>query len=230
MMQVARIKKEKCDTSMCNRCVRFCPRSTKTQPVIYIGRNKKATVNEELCNGCGKCVRICREKAIEMVFIKEKVPAADDKDEITAPAAAEEKTETPETPETKTEQTEQAKQTAPVRKRKLTPEEKIQGKKDRHVDRVIRTAIACLLGMIAGVASFYLSGTPDPANSLKQAMPVIGLLTLVLAIVVQKSIFMLIKKIDLDAMGKKDWFYQGFMTFCCWFLSWTMMLTTSAGL
>ncbi|HJK60236.1 MAG TPA: 4Fe-4S binding protein, partial [Methanocorpusculum sp.] len=68
-MQVARVKKEKCSTADCNRCIRFCPVSRKDQPVIYIGRNKKATVNEELCNGCGKCVRICPEKAIEMITI-----------------------------------------------------------------------------------------------------------------------------------------------------------------
>lgn len=211
---------------MCNRCVRFCPRSTKAQPVIFIGRNKKATVNEELCNGCGKCVKICREKAIEMVFVQEKqVPGAAEIAETAAESAETQKTTAP--AETPAEQkTEAPKQTAPP-KRKLTPEEKLQGKKHRHVDRVIRTAIACLLGIIAGVVSFYLAGTPDPALSYKQAMPVIGLLVLVLAIVIQKSIFMLIKKIDLDAMGKKDWFYQGFMTFCTWFLSWTMMLTTT---
>ena len=57
-------------------------------------------------------------------------------------------------------------------------------------------------------------------------MPVMGLLTLVLAIVIQKTIFMVIR-IDVSKLGKKDWFYQGFMTFVTWFLSCTMMLSTS---
>ena len=34
-------------------------------------------------------------------------------------------------------------------------------------------------------------------------------------------------RIDISKLGKKDWFYQGFMTFATWFLSWTMMLSTS---
>ncbi|HJJ48855.1 MAG TPA: 4Fe-4S binding protein [Methanocorpusculum sp.] len=239
MMQVARIKKEKCDTSMCNRCVRFCPRSTKAQPVIFIGRNKKATVNEELCNGCGKCVRICREKAIEMVFVQEKTVPGLGKSEgaeeaaavaASAPAAedgaAASKQTAPSRAENTTPAPEPAKPAAPP-KRKLTPEEKLAGKRSRHIERVIRTAIACLLGIIAGIASFYLAGNPDPLNNFVQPMAVIGLLVVVIAIVIQKSLFMLIKRIDLDAMGKKDWFYQGFMTVCCWFLSWTMMLTMS---
>ena len=41
-MQVAYIRKEKCNTTMCNRCVKFCPASIKDMPVIFIGRNKKA--------------------------------------------------------------------------------------------------------------------------------------------------------------------------------------------
>lgn len=54
-MQVAYIKKEKCNTTMCNRCVKFCPASRKDQPVIFIGRNKKATVVQELCTGWEMC-------------------------------------------------------------------------------------------------------------------------------------------------------------------------------
>ena len=216
-MQVAYIRKEKCNTTMCNRCVKFCPASRKDMPVIFIGRNKKATVVEELCNGCGKCVRICPEKAIEMKFVKDK----------SAPA------ETVEA-ETETNQTAPSKQTAPSQaapaptpapKHKETPEEKKARKKSEHVNRVIRTAIACILGMLSGIASFYLAGTMDPVTGT-QPMPVMGLLTLVLAIVIQKTIFMVIR-IDVSKLGKKDWFYQGFMTFVTWFLSWTMMLSTS---
>jgi len=227
---------------MCNRCVRFCPRSTKAQPVIFIGRNKKATVNEELCNGCGKCVRICREKAIEMVFVQEKavpglgtsegakeaeaVAAGASSGSGSADTAAQSKQTAPSQTTSSAPAAEAPKQTAPP-KRKLTPAEKLEGKRNRHVERVIRTAIACILGIIAGIASFYLCGDADPANNYVQPMAVIGLLIVVIAIVIQKSIFMLIKKIDLEAMGKKDWFYQGFMTVCCWFLSWTIMLTVA---
>ena len=77
-MQVAYIRKEKCNTTMCNRCVKFWPAARKDMPVIFIGRNKKATVVEELCNGCGKCVKICPEKAIEMKFVKDKTSPAEE--------------------------------------------------------------------------------------------------------------------------------------------------------
>ena len=214
-MQVAYIRKEKCNTTMCNRCVKFCPASRKDMPVIFIGRNKKATVVEELCNGCGKCVKICPEKAIEMKFVKDKAAPAE---EIEA--------------DVETKQTATSKQTAPSQaapapapKHKETPEEKKARKKAEHVNRIIRTAIACILGMIAGVSSFYLAGAMDPVTGT-QPMPVIGLLILVLAIVIQKTIFMVIR-IDVSKLGKKDWFYQGFMTFVTWFLSWTMMLSIS---
>ncbi len=218
-MQVAYIKKEKCNTAMCNRCVKFCPASRKDQPVIFIGRNKKATVVEELCNGCGKCVKICPEKAIEMVTRPDRKPLdveIDEKiDEI------EEKTE------------EVTKQTAPT-KRKETPKEKVANKKARHAERVIRTAIACGLGMVAGLVSYYLAGTPNPINTSMieaglagvQANPIVGILVLLVAIVLQKSLFMVIK-IDTSKLGKKDWFYQAFLTFATWYLSWTLMLSTS---
>ncbi len=218
-MQVAYIKKEKCNTTMCNRCVKFCPASRKDQPVIFIGRNKKATVVEELCNGCGKCVKICPEKAIEMVTRPDRISLDAEIDEKIE--EIEEKTE------------EVTKQTAPS-KRKETSEEKVANKKDRHAERVIRTAIACGLGMVAGIVSYYLAGTPNPINESMieagltgvQATPLVGILVLLVAIVLQKSLFMVLK-IDTSKLGKKDWFYQAFLTFATWYLSWTLMLSTS---
>ena len=141
-MQVARVKKEKCSTADCNRCIRFCPVSRKDQPVIYIGRNKKATVNEELCNGCGKCVRICPEKAIEMITIPDPVDETASTDSGIQSSSPSE-VETP-------------KQTLPPKK-KETPEEKTARKKSEHGERVIRTLIACVLGMIAGITSSFIA-------------------------------------------------------------------------
>ncbi|HJJ42067.1 MAG TPA: hypothetical protein O0W90_01975 [Methanocorpusculum sp.] len=118
------------------------------------------------------------------------------------------------------------------------------GKKARHVERVIRTAIACGLGIAAGVVSFYLAGgtptelLPTVVNNTTeivnatvvyaggtQVNPFLGILVLLVAIVIQKSIFIIIK-IDTSQLGKKDWFYQGFMTFAAWYISWTTILST----
>ncbi len=208
---------------MCNRCVKFCPASRKNQPVIFIGRNKKATVVEELCTGCGKCVKICPEKAIEMVTRPDRKPLDAEIDEKIEEIEA--KTEA--APE------EVSKQSAPPKK-KETAEEKVTRKKAQHSERIVRTAISCGLGMAAGIVSYYLAGTPNPVNDAMieaglagvQANPIVGILVLLVAIVIQKSLFMIIR-IDTSKLGKKDWFYQAFLTFATWYLSWTLMLSTS---
>ena len=43
-------------------------------------------------------------------------------------------------------------------------------------------------------------------------------------VVLQKHIFML-SGMNTAKLGAKDWFYQGFMTFAFWFMTWTIMLT-----
>ena len=230
-MQVAFIRKEKCDTTMCSRCVKFCPASKKNMPVIFIGRNKKATVVEDLCTGCGRCVKICPEKAIEMRFVPDPVvevtPAPGEKPvnqtantKTEAEKAAEESKQT-----APSASAEHAPAQAPAPKRKETPEEKTARLKKEHVLRIIRTAIALVLGIIAGIVSFYLAGT-DIFNPAAPPNWIIGILVWLVAVVIQKTIFMLIK-IDVSKLGKKDWFYQGFMTFCAWFMTWTMLLSTA---
>ena len=116
------------------------------------------------------------------------------------------------------------KQTLPPKK-KETPEEKTARKKSEHGERVIRTLIACVLGMIAGITSYFIAGTPSAETGV-QADPFIGILILLVAIVLQRTIFILLK-IDTAKLGKKDWFYQAFMTFAMWYLSWTIILSTS---
>jgi len=129
-----------------------------------------------------------------------------------------------------TKPTEDAKQTAPTPEpeapaRKETPEEKVARLKIEHTHRIIRTVIAIVLGIIAGIVSFYICGTMDPTSGA-QPNAFLGLLCWLVAVVIQKMIFMLLK-IDVTRLKKKDWFYQGFMTFCAWGIVWTMMLTTN---
>lgn len=230
-MQVAYIRKEKCDTSMCSRCVKFCPASRKNMPVIYIGRNKKATVVEELCTGCGKCVRICPEKAIEMRVRTDSINNGNTDEPVVTPPPGE-MGPVPSKQTAPSASAEHAPQASPsksdVKNHKETPEQKRERKKVEHVDRVIRTAIALGLGILAGIASFYLAGIPGVAHAYDNTIQpnwILGLLVWLVAVVVQKSLFMLLK-FDVSKYGKKDWFYQGFMTFCGWALTWTMLLST----
>lgn len=103
--------------------------------------------------------------------------------------------------------------------------EQLRSEKQRaHLNRIERTLAACFLGIIAGWASFALGGAPD-ANMV-QPNALLGLIILAAAIVVQRHLFILLR-LDTPALGAKDWFYQGFMTFALWFLTLTILLTTS---
>lgn len=91
-----------------------------------------------------------------------------------------------------------------------------------HRERMLRTGVACFMGMITGILSFVVIGNPEipPGDGLS----ILGWLFLLAGIVFQKHIFMILK-IDYTKLGGKDWFYQAFMTFAFWFISWTILLS-----
>jgi hypothetical protein len=43
-------------------------------------------------------------------------------------------------------------------------------------------------------------------------------------VLIQKHIFMALR-IDYTTLQTKDWFFQGFMTFGFWFMTWTILLS-----
>lgn len=98
-------------------------------------------------------------------------------------------------------------------------------KQQAHLHRIERTLAACFLGILAGWLSFVLGGTPNA--SMVQPNALLGLVVLAAAIVVQRHLFILLR-IDTPPLATKDWFYQGFMTFALWFVTQTIVLTTSA--
>lgn len=98
-------------------------------------------------------------------------------------------------------------------------------KQQTHLHRIERTLAACFLGMIAGGLSIVLGGTPG-ANMV-QPNALLGLVILAAAIVVQRHLFILLR-IDTPPLATKDWIYQGFLTFALWFITQTILLTTSA--
>jgi len=98
-------------------------------------------------------------------------------------------------------------------------------KQVEHRNRIKRTLVACFMGILVGGLSFYLSGTPDLATGL-QENAIIGILLLAAGVVFQKYVFMFIG-VDYMELSTKDWFYQSFMTFALWFMTWTILLTTT---
>jgi hypothetical protein len=96
-------------------------------------------------------------------------------------------------------------------------------KQAEHISRIKRTLIASLLGIIAGLLSYYLGGATDAAGIQNDGF--LGLMLMLACVVLQKHIFMLLG-MDTGKLGGKDWFYQGFMTFAFWFMTWTILLTS----
>jgi hypothetical protein len=107
---------------------------------------------------------------------------------------------------------------------KTRPKTRIE-KQVEHRNRIKRTLVACFMGILVGGLSFYLSGTPDPATGL-QENAIIGILLLAAGVVFQKYVFMFIG-VDYMELSTKDWFYQSFVTFALWFMTWTIFLTTT---
>jgi len=92
-------------------------------------------------------------------------------------------------------------------------------KQTEHIIRIKKTAVACLAGIIVGSLSFYLQMTQPKDIGL------VAFMLMLAGIVFQKYIFILMH-IDISKLGAKDWFYQAFMTFAFWFMSWTILLST----
>ncbi|MGA2162514.1 MAG: hypothetical protein ABSG28_10040 [Methanoregula sp.] len=92
-------------------------------------------------------------------------------------------------------------------------------KQAEHIDRIKKTLVACILGIIVGIVSYYLQVT------VKNDIGLLAFMLMLAGVVVQRHIFMLMH-IDTSKLGAKDWLYQGFMTFAFWFMSWTLLLST----
>ncbi|HSQ94318.1 MAG TPA: hypothetical protein VLL74_08505 [Methanoregula sp.] len=116
----------------------------------------------------------------------------------------------------------------------ITEEKPVQSKKVKtkadkqaeHVARIKRTLVASLIGIGTGALSFYLGGAPDAAGLQNDGF--LGLMLMLAGIVIQKHIFIFMG-MDTAKLGGKDWFYQGFMTFGFWFMTWTILLTSIPG-
>ena len=106
----------------------------------------------------------------------------------------------------------------PVIAVRKTPEEKSA----EHLQRIQRSLVACVMGIVTGVISRL---AVDPANILGlQSYTFLGLVIMAAGVVVQRHIFQAMR-LGPASLGKKDWFYQGFMTFAFWFITWTLLLT-----
>ena len=86
-----------------------------------------------------------------------------------------------------------------------------------------RTLIAIIAGIVAGAFCFYfekeLIGTQGSSD-----FALLSILIMIAFVLIQKHIFMALR-IDYTTLQTKDWFFQGFMTFGFWFMTWTILLS-----
>ncbi len=67
--RVAVLDKELCQPKKCGlECIKYCPVNKSGADCIVLNEEtKKAQIDEDICNGCGICVKVCPFDAITIV-------------------------------------------------------------------------------------------------------------------------------------------------------------------
>ena len=89
-----------------------------------------------------------------------------------------------------------------------------------HIRGITVTSVASLFGIAAGIAASYIAEGPDDT---------IGVILFAVAVFIQFP-FLRIFRIQVEDFGVKDYLFITFMTFCFWFVTWAIMMTTGAEL
>lgn len=73
-MRLAVLDKDRCQPNLCGfQCIKFCPRVRTGDETIIEGEDGKPVISEELCVGCGICVKRCPFEAIIIIGLPEKL-------------------------------------------------------------------------------------------------------------------------------------------------------------
>jgi ATP-binding cassette subfamily E protein 1 len=74
-MRIAVVHRDRCHPKKCGtECIIYCPRVRTGDETVVIGEAGTAVVSEELCVGCGICIKKCPFAAIDIVSLPEELP------------------------------------------------------------------------------------------------------------------------------------------------------------
>jgi len=73
-MRIAIVHRDRCHAKKCGtECIIYCPRVRTGDETVIIGEDGKAVISEELCVGCGICIKKCPFEAIDIVSLPEEL-------------------------------------------------------------------------------------------------------------------------------------------------------------
>ncbi|HUU76464.1 MAG TPA: ribosome biogenesis/translation initiation ATPase RLI [Methanoregulaceae archaeon] len=73
-MRIAVVHKDRCHSKKCGtECIIYCPRVRTGDETVILGEDGKAVISEELCVGCGICIKKCPFEAIDIVTLPQEL-------------------------------------------------------------------------------------------------------------------------------------------------------------
>ncbi len=76
-MRIAVVHRDRCHSRKCGtECITYCPRVRTGDETVVLSEEGKAVISEELCVGCGICVKKCPFGAIDIVSLPEELEHA----------------------------------------------------------------------------------------------------------------------------------------------------------
>ena len=72
--RIAVVESDLCQSKKCGlECIKECPVNINGQQCIVLPDNKIALISEELCIGCGICIKVCPFDAIDILNLSEEL-------------------------------------------------------------------------------------------------------------------------------------------------------------